>query len=459
MSSLDRLRDILRSGRPPAAPHPPVPPVLRELTYEPVDQDGALVRGIADTPLLEGVGKVDTPHGCACVIDRAFEPGEFHGAVRVEAHAGYDPEALQVLSGRPLGLGEAIGAAGPVFLDLETTGLSGGAGTVAFLVGLGAFEADGRFRTRQFFLGGFAGERAMLHAVAEAVEGRPLVITYNGGSFDLPVMETRWLFHRLVPALEGRPHLDMLPPARRLWRDTMSGGERSCRLVALEEALLGLRRVGDVPGFEIPGRYFEFLRTGDPQPLEPVLLHNRLDLLSLAVLTARAQRLVREGPPASGDARECLALGRIYERAGRAEAAEAAYRAAVDHPVCDRASCEHAWYALARLLRRRKRHGDAAQAWRQLLRHADRRGQRGREAVEALAVHHEHRERDLVLARALAQRALGAERDEAKRDGLRHRLARLDRKLLTVRAEREDLPAVSTELPWHDDDADDLQTG
>lgn len=448
MSSLDRLRDILRSQRPAQGP-PPAPPALRELTYEPVGADGEVVRGVSDWLDLEGVTRIDTPHGPACVVERRFDGWAFHGAARVDAHATFDPQVLQVLCGRPLALGEPGGWLGPVFLDLETTGLSGGAGTVAFLVGLGAFEADGSFRTRQFFLAGFAGERAMLHAVAEAVDAHSLVITYNGGSFDLPVMETRWLFHRLAPALEGRPHLDMLPPARRLWRDTMSGGERSCRLVALEEALLGFSRVGDVPGFEIPSRYFEFLRTGDPQPLEPVILHNRFDLLSLAVLTARAQRLVSEGPGVSADARECLALGRVYERAGRPEAAEAAYRAAVEHSVSDRASCEHAWYALARLLRRRKRHGDAALAWRQLLRHADRRGARGREAVEALAVHHEHRERDLVLAHALAQRALGAERDEAKRASLRHRLARLDRKLANVRAEREDLPAVNTALPWH----------
>ena len=241
MSSLDRLRDILRSGRPGV---PSVAPAPRELTYEPVDADGVPVRGLVETPALEGVRHLDTPYGQACVLEHRVDASAWHGAVRVDAHAGFDPEALQVLSGRPLALAGRASDAGPVFLDLETTGLSGGAGTVAFLVGLGAFDADGAFRTQQFFLSGFAGERAMLPAVAEAVEGRPLVVTYNGGSFDLPVMETRWLFHRLAPALEGRPHLDMLPPARRLWRDTMSGGERSCRLVALEEALLGFRRVG-----------------------------------------------------------------------------------------------------------------------------------------------------------------------------------------------------------------------
>lgn len=451
MSSLDRLRDILRTGRGDPSPAPPAAP-RRELTYEPLNAWGEPVRAVSDTPDLPGMRVVETPHGRACLVERVFEGEALHGAWPVREAAGFDPASLSVLRGRPLEAAPEGATGPPLFLDLETTGLSGGAGTVAFLVGLGAFDPDGGFRTTQFFLGGFAGERAMLHAVAEAAAGHPLVVTYNGGSFDLPVMETRWLFHRLVPALEGLPHFDMLPPARRLWRDTMSGGERSCRLVALEEALLGLRREGDVPGFEIPSRYFEFLRTGDAQPLEPVLLHNRFDLLSLAVLMARAQRLVREGPAVASHARECLALGRIYERAGQAEAAERAYRVAVDHPVSDRASSEHAWFALARLLRRQRRHGEAAQAWRALLRHADRRGARGREAVEALAVHHEHRERDLALARALAQRALAAESDPARRPPLRHRLARLDRKLAAVRAERADLPAVSVTLPWDADE-------
>jgi hypothetical protein len=441
MSSLDRLREILRSAKPPVAGP------SRELTYEPVSAGGDLVRAAREVPALDGVRTVDTPFGAACCVERTFHGDARHGIVPVADCAQYDPDALATLCGRALG---AVGASSalPVFLDLETTGLHGGAGTVAFLVGLGGFDEHGDFRTRQFFLGGFAGERAMLHAVAEAVEGAPLVVTYNGGSFDLPMMETRWLFHRLVPALEGRPHLDMLPPARRLWRGAMSGEDRSCRLVALEEAVLGFTRVGDVPGFEIPERYFQFLRTGDGAPLEPVLLHNRLDLLSLAVLMARAQRLVREGPAATRDARECTALGRLYERAGRVEEAAAAYRLSADHDVSDRASREQAWHALALLLRRRRRFGEAADAWRQVLRHTDRRSALGQEAVEALAIHHEHRERNLSLARALALKALGSESDEVRRAGLRHRLKRLDQKLASLRVADADLPRVSIALPW-----------
>jgi hypothetical protein len=316
----------------------------------------------------------------------------------------------------------------PVFFDLETTGLSGGAGTVPFLVGCGYFER-GAFRTRQFFLHGFAAERALLHAVTQFVSGIPMLVTYNGRTFDLPVMETRWLFHRMRVALEGVPHLDMLPPSRRLWRDSAENVERSCRLVSLEAVLCGVMRVGDVPGFEIPQRYFEFVRRGDARLLEPVLYHNRMDLLSLAALTARAQRLVCDGAAATADAAECLALGRLFDARGEREEAERCYRRVVADAMATHPQREDARHALARLLRRDRRFREAAVVWRELLAHAAGRTPAVREAVEALAVHHEHRERDLERARSLAARALALERDPARRDAVSHRLARLDRKL------------------------------
>jgi hypothetical protein len=438
MSSIDRLREILRG----AATAPP----RRELTYEPLGVDGNPVTPLRAWIDLPGARTLQTPYGDACVVERSAEGGCYHGSMRVDGCAGFDSEAIDTLRGRPLDA-PAGERARPLFIDLETTGLSGGAGTVAFLVGLGQFDDSGAFQTRQFFLAGFAGERAMLHAVAEAIGGAPVVVTYNGGSFDLPIMETRWLFHRLDPMFESRAHLDMLPPARRLWRDGPDG-DRSCRLVALEETLLGFVRTGDVPSAEIPTRYFEFIRTGDASPLEPVIEHNRFDLLSLAVLMARAQRLVREGPPASANARECVSLGRVYDRAGRLDEAEAAYRAAAEHPVTDRGAREGAWLALARLGRRRRRFAEAAEAWRQVVRIADRRGASRSEAIEALAIHHEHRERNLELARALAARALAQEPDSARQEAIRHRIARLERKLEKLRAEDSDLAVPVPSRLW-----------
>ena len=180
-----------------------------------------------------------------------------------------------------------------MYFDLETTGLSGGAGMVAFLAGVGEWTPDG-FRTTQFLLPSFAAERALLHALNAYLGDDAVLVTYNGRTFDVPVMEVRGEMQRVPQVVCSLPHLDMLHAARRLWRMSEEG-DRSCRLTHLEESVLGVGRVGDVGGFEIPARYFQFVRGGSAALLEPVLLHNRLDLLSLAALTAHAQRLVCEG--------------------------------------------------------------------------------------------------------------------------------------------------------------------
>jgi len=435
VSTIDRLRDIVRgSATRPAA--------VRELTYEPVGQDGLPIDRCA-APALHGASSVETPFGPVAIIDHVFDVDwPFAGVSSAECEV-IAPAALSTLTGRPV-TPRQTRRAGPVFLDLETTGLSGGAGTVAFLVGCGYYE-DGAFRTRQFFLNGYAAERALLHQVAGFLAEAPFIVTYNGRTFDVPIMEMRWQFHRIPPPLDDLPHVDMLPPARRLWREAEDGADRSCRLVHLEESLLGYAREGDVPGWEIPQRYFDFVRRGDPAPLEPVLLHNRLDLVSLAAITARAQRLVDLGPGVARDACECVALGRIYRRAGQLDPAESCFRQAATVFAAPRAVREDAFYELATLLRRQRRFADAAQAWRDVLALGHGRSRAGREAIQALAVHHEHRERNLQHARELAMRALQAEQDPARRDDLRYRLARIQRKLGALGADDAAQPALLDE--------------
>jgi uncharacterized protein YprB with RNaseH-like and TPR domain len=324
-----------------------------------------------------------------------------------------------------------------VFIDLETTGLSGGAGTVAFLVGCGFFDA-GAFQVRQFLLTSHTAERALLSAVAEFFDDADLIVSYNGKTFDIPVMETRWLFHRMELPLDGVAHFDTLHAARRLWTtrahaDAASDGV--CRLATLERVLFDVKRVGDVAGFEIPSRFFKFLRSGDPRPLEPVLEHNRLDLVSLAAVTAHAARLVEEGVDACPDLSQALALGRVYERAGAFERAEACYRrASVADSLDIRAE---SLYRLGLRCRRNRRFGEAAEAWRALIeltepravRRSPTRAALRQFAVEALAIHHEHRDRDLRAARELARFALDEEGMGRRAQDYRHRLARLDRKL------------------------------
>jgi hypothetical protein len=428
MDLRSRLRAIVKPASSPA----------RELTYEP--DTGGYETTVDPRRVGEILGgqPVQTAFGSCLVIDRRYESDRRHGDVligdcQLEGNASLD--SLRVLD--PALLVES-GLSRTVFIDLETTGLSGGAGTVAFLVGCGFFDL-GAFQVRQFLLTSYNAERALLAAVADFFGDADLVVTYNGKTFDVPVMETRWLFHRMGVPLDGVPHFDALHAARRLWKARAdidpvhdTGG---CRLSTLERMLFDVRRVGDVAGFEIPSRFFRFLRSGDPRPLEPVLEHNRLDLVSLAAVTARAARLVDDGVEGCSDAAQALALGRVFERAGSLDRAEACYRrASTSDAVEVRAE---ALYRLGLKCRRERRFREAADVWREIvtLTESSRFGRTEtgtslrQFAVQALAIHHEHRDRDFHAARELALFALEEEVNQRRADGYRHRLARLDRKI------------------------------
>ena len=428
MDLSSRLRAIVRGG--------PTGGGLRELTYEPDTGGYEGVMDLARVGAALGGRVAETSFGQCLVIDRRYEADRFHGTIRVGDCDLEDGAALGILDPSLRG---PVSRTFPrtVFIDLETTGLSGGAGTLAFLVGCGYFDL-GAFQVRQFLLTSHAAERALLTAVADFFDGADLIVTYNGKTFDVPVMETRWMFHRLRMPLAEVPHFDMLHPARRLWRSRAGAGgdieEAGCRLSTLEQTLFDVRRIGDVPGSEIPGRFFNFLRSGDPRPLEPVLEHNRLDLVSLAAVMARAVQLARGGHPSCRDAAEALALGRVYERAGALDRAEGCYTCAIESSRPEVKG--EALYRLGLRHRRERRFAEAASSWRavieltesRLVRRMARLADLRQFATEALAIHHEHRERDLDGARELALFALqdGA---GARADGMRHRLARIDRKI------------------------------
>jgi uncharacterized protein YprB with RNaseH-like and TPR domain len=372
-------------------------------------------------------------------VDRRFEPTAQHGHDRVQT-LGTRLTAAFSQAALVLELTDA-GAIQPpmVFFDLETTGLSGGAGTLAFLVGCGWFVDDGAFVTRQFVLLRHADERQLLVMVGHELARAGVLVSFNGKSFDAPLIETRHLFHRLPWPACRPPHLDMLHPARRFWGDSAGSG---CSLEALETRVLGARRSGDVPGPDIPARYFEFVHTGDARPLAEVLRHNRLDLLSLAGLTSRLLDLVGNGPASARDACEMLALGRLYARCGLTLRAVEAYEVAFD--VGAAFVRRDAARALALLYRRARRWDDAAAFWQELLAIPSCPPHLAREANQALAVHHEHRARDLTAAKAFALASLGppsrtpALQASAWTRAVRHRLGRIERKLRKSQVSRLD---------------------
>jgi uncharacterized protein len=375
----------------------------------------------------------DWRDGCF-VVERRWEPSSGHGNAAIGAIARCLDEAsaeARLFTGlrHRDEMTTVPDTSSPfVFLDLETTGLCGGAGTYAFLVGCGWFEGDGGFVTRQFVLTRFADERPLLETVTGELARAGALVSFNGKSFDAPLLETRYLFHRMDWVGARLPHVDVLHSARQFWKH---GVDASCSLAALERSIVGAGRLGDVSGFEIPGRYFQFVRTGDARPLVAVLEHNRLDLLTLAALTARLLHLARTGPEQARDAREAFALGRVYARAGLDTRARHAFEHALDASDDDGLRID-VLRGLAAMLRRMRQYGDAAIYWRRVL---DTRGcppHIAREANEALAVHHEHRARDLAEARTFALRSLEHAKGASRAGStlaIQHRLARLERKM------------------------------
>jgi hypothetical protein len=438
---------------------------LRDRLREAMGVAGARARSVT-TPLTlaspldaadsaaEVLGGRWAPAGDASflVVERSYAGGHRHGHMSVLDSL---PPATGVWNRLSLLAGDAGRLAHPaargthrvLFLDLETTGLAGGAGTYAFLVGLAWFDGAA-LRVRQFFLSAYSAERAVLEALAELVADAAAVVTFNGKSFDVPLIESRFAINRLPTPFGGVPHVDLLHPARRLWRRVDEQGDApeessriGCRLSDLELAICGHLREGDVPGFEIPARYFHFVRSGDARPLVGVFEHNRQDLVSLAMLTARATRLLDEGPRAASTVREAFGLGSCYERAGLVKEARDAYMRAAGLcqagffedgavPAADDGPTRaEALRALARLARRDRRFDEAADAWSRALAITTCPPAIAREAAEALAVHHEHRARNLDVARRFAMQSMQYGSTAAKRQASRHRLARLERKL------------------------------
>ena len=444
MSTLDRLRGIVHGARPSA-----VPVVAPEVSTSAIDLGGSLdLPAQARAASLLGGAVFQRPEGNVIVVDREYRTGDPYGRCRIGdiidtiqegqealatvARAWPSSCALRATADKSAGEKEPP----LLFLDLETTGLFGGAGTQAFLVGCAAIAVDS-IRVRQFLMPGFEHERGLLGEMAAWAAAHGALVTYNGRTFDVPLIETRFLFHRVPFPLGGMPHLDLLHAARRLWRGrpTTPGpdpDERGCSLSVLEKQLAGVHRVGDVPGVEIPSRYFQFVRDGDARPLEGVLEHNRLDLISLAAVMARALRLVGRGPLESSNPHECFGLARLYERAGALENAEAALLHSID--LAKRIGKEpevhgEALRRLAWVRRRTFRVHEAADAWRELASLPRCAAALRREAREALAIYHEHRSRDLGAARSLVLDALRDDPLGRRKAEAEHRLQRLNRKI------------------------------
>jgi hypothetical protein len=283
-----------------------------------------------------------------------------------------------------------------LFLDTETTGLAGGSGTYAFLIGVAWWEGGG-VEIEQFFLREYSEERSMLFALRERIAEHPVLVTFNGKSFDWPLLETRYRMSRRIAVPTFRAHLDFLHPARNLWRLRLG----SVRLSELEQHVLGWDRGLDLFAGLIPQIYFDFLRGGPPERLVPVLNHNQMDLRGLAALSSRILSLLGDAENLVQDGLELFGVSRICEKRGQHTRARKLYEksiASVLPTETDRAARR----SLARLA---KREGDfelACELWKDALGNS----RHGYEAYEHLAIYYEHKARDLEQAQQVVRQAL-----------------------------------------------------
>jgi uncharacterized protein len=315
--------------------------------------------------------------------------------------------SLELLSrGRDEGLSKRMRAAlaDPskwLFLDTETTGLAGGTGTYAFLIGLAWWDA-GALQVEQFFMRDFGEEHAILHEVAARVAERPVLVTFNGKAFDWPLLENRFTMTRSIGVPRLAAHLDLLHPARALWKLRLG----SVRLVELERHVLDAARLGwnrqdDVLATLIPQHYFDYLRGGPAEPLAAVVRHNQMDLRGLAALVGKIDALLASDENRDVEGLDLFGLSRYLQRRGESQRAHSVCTQAIDLGL-PKEYDQQARRELALLAKRRGEHDKAEALWHGLV--TDHRN--GAHACEQLAVYYERRKKDFDRALEFAKLGL-----------------------------------------------------
>lgn len=379
-------------------------------------------------PLEAALPGADWPHqNSRCWVTGARRPlDDRHAEELLTAGLTASTGSLADLAGDPALAGMDLERT--AFLDTETTGLAGGAGTYAFLIGIGRVEG-GCFHVRQFFMRHPGEESAQLAAVAEWLDGCSGLVTFNGRSFDMPLLATRCTVHRRRPFLDGAPHLDLLPAARRVWRRRLD----SCSLTSLEREVFNTHRQDDVPGWLIPYRYFRYQQDGDARPLVGIFHHNLLDILTMVSLTARLARAWQAPEDTLAHGLDWLSLARRYELSGDPARAMSACEGALQRGLSP-AETDEALHQLSLIARRAGDWTRATGVWQGLTAEAQ---PRRLFPFEELAKYWEHRASPPDLPRALAiseeardRVASGALRP---RRGVHPALAQLDHRIARLR--------------------------
>jgi uncharacterized protein YprB with RNaseH-like and TPR domain len=364
-----------------------------------------------------------TSLGETFLYEERFASDYRHGSVPIRIEASLDVMSAWAADARLRELPIESFA----FLDTETSGLSGGTGTYAFLVGAARFAESGEFILQQFFMRDPSEEPAMLEGLAQFLAPAHALVTFNGKAFDAPLLATRYRLHNIPIPFEDFAHLDLLPLARRLWRDRLE----SRTLKYLEENILQApRTIEEVPGYEIPYIYFDYLRDGDARPLKGVFYHNAMDVVAMAALLSHTAALLAD-PFHEGieHGLDVIALARLYEHLGQWDTAARLFERGLEMNLGE----DDFWNAVSRLSVLQKRRGDFEEA----IRLWEKAASEGHiYAYVELAKYYEHKRRDVKSALGWTKSALKVvDRAEMPayirkhwKEELKHRLARLEAK-------------------------------
>jgi uncharacterized protein len=410
-----RRLGVVKGARNMKPPHP-----VRQIQDSPLRPGPNLPPANSD-PLMPGGRLEETAVGPCFVVDKVYPLHYRHGTAPLAALLERSPAAAVPFCAEPRF--DRCHFRDFLFIDTETTGLAG-AGTLAFMVGAAFFEDDA-FVVRQYFLRDHGDEPAMLLLLAELVAEKAGVITFNGRSFDLPLLDRRYLMNRMDSDLLQQPHLDLLLPARRLWRQRLG----SCALSALEPQLLQVQRTqADVPGWLIPSLYHQYLLSGETDEMERVFYHNHIDMLSMVTLATQVMDTLEQRRTDLHPV-DLISLGKWQADLGLTETAEHTLRqaAAADLPLD---LYHQSLHRLALLLKRAERRDEAVPLWQQI-------AATSYDDISAhveLAKHYEWQEQDLVQAQYWTQAALDLigrwppAQARLVKDELLHRLDRIQRK-------------------------------
>ncbi len=369
---------------------------------------------------------IQTSHGESFALEERYLPDHLHGKFHVFEEADYSA-LLHLLSLEgPLDLEHCV------FMDTETTGLGGGTGTLAFMVGLG-FYRQGTFWLYQGFLRDPSDEPGMLAKIEELLTGIDTVVTYNGKSFDVPLMHTRCVINGFQRVFEGMRHIDLLHVARKVWKHRLP----SRTLGIVENEILGFfRSEEEVPGWMAPELFFQYQKTGDASGVVPVFYHNAMDILTLGVLLRVAAELVNDPYGFNSPGVDLVSIARMYADQKQMDHAIELYENGLKHDLPQDIVLD-ALMRFAAIYKRQNEMEKALPLWERAVELGS------IDACEELAKYYEHQCKEYETAMkwvnegfSCAKKAKLSKYHQQKRDGeLQHRLERLLVKWQSTKAE------------------------